>query len=101
VLVTNEFGCTNFIDIDKTKTEILPAPVKVNAFSPNGDGINDRLLPYRNITVFDRTGKILYKGWDGWDGTLNGKEMPVGTYFYVVMDSDNTVFYKGPVTLLR
>jgi gliding motility-associated-like protein len=73
----------------------------VDAFSPNGDGINDLLLSGRKITVFDRTQKILYQGWDGWDGRLNGREMPEGTYFYILFNEDNSVFCKTPVTLLR
>lgn len=73
---------------------------KVNAFSPNSDGINDRLLPGRKTMVFDRAGKVLYEGWEGWDGIANGKKMPQGTYFYILYDGTN-IFYKGPVTLLR
>jgi gliding motility-associated-like protein len=79
----------------------IPEEIWVNAFSPNGDGTNDRLLPGRRTTVFDRTQNIMYDGWDGWDGTYDGKEMPIGTYFYVLYNMKNKIIYKGPVTLLR
>ena len=95
VKVTNEFGC------DDNLPYVIPKMKCPNAFSPNGDGINDRLLQGRKITVFDRTQKILYQGWDGWDGTLNGRQMPEGTYFYIIFDKDNKVYCKTPVTLLR
>ena len=38
-----------------------------------------------------------------WDGTNNGRELPVSTYFYVIdlnNESDNSIF-KGPVTIIR
>jgi gliding motility-associated-like protein len=95
VKVTNEFGC------DDNLPYPIPKMKCPNAFSPNGDGINDILLQGRKITVFDRTEKILYQGWDGWDGTLNGRQMPEGTYFYIIFDKDNKVYCKTPVTLLR
>lgn len=83
----------------------IPVPLPVlkcpNAFSPNGDGINDKLLQGRKIVVFDRTEKILYQGWEGWDGTFNGRQMPEGTYFYIIFDKENNVYCKTPVTLLR
>lgn len=63
-----------------------------NAFTPNGDGINDIFKVkegYRSIVefkacVFDRWGKKLYEWTDlegGWDGKQNGHEMPDGAYY--------------------
>lgn len=66
-----------------------------NAFSPNGDGINDVLRAkegYKSIVsfeaaIFNRAGTKLYS-WnniaDGWDGKKNGKTVPDGVYFLVV-----------------
>ena len=66
-----------------------------NAFSPNGDGINDILKAkegYRSIVsfqaaVFNRWGQRLYS-WNtlegGWDGKSNGKTVRDGAYFLVV-----------------
>ena len=101
VVAYNEFGCSSNADGNFEDIALIPLLLEVNAFSPNGDGINDQLLPGHKTTVFDRTHKILYEGWDGWDGRYNGKEFPQGTYFYVVYDDDGKIFYKGPVTLLR
>lgn len=62
-----------------------------NAFSPNGDGINDRFQAksYQSIVefsaaIYNRWGQKLYS-WtdpkDGWDGTFNGKPVKQGVYF--------------------
>ncbi len=66
-----------------------------NAFTPNGDGINDIFKvkeDYRSIvsfkaTVFNRWGKKLYS-WDdldgGWDGKSGGSDVPDGAYYLYV-----------------
>lgn len=69
-----------------------------NAFTPNGDGINDVFKVkdgYESIVefhaaVFTRSGKRLYE-WtdpaDGWDGTMNGNggtNAPDGAYYFVM-----------------
>ena len=62
-----------------------------NAFSPNGDGINERFQAksYQSIVefsaaIYNRWGQKLYS-WtdpkDGWDGTYNGKPVKQGVYF--------------------
>ena len=62
-----------------------------NAFSPNGDGINERFKAksYQSIVefsaaIYNRWGQKLYS-WtdpkDGWDGTFNGKPVKQGVYF--------------------
>jgi gliding motility-associated-like protein len=67
------------------------------AFTPNGDGLNDRFefdilgATTINVEVFDRWGKKVFSnsrqpngltGQDGWDGSYEGKQMPLGTYVY-------------------
>ena len=86
----------------------------VNAFSPNGDGINDR---FRFITfgdeeillmeIYNRWGEKIYattsleNGWDGTDG--NGVEQEVGAYVYRLITICDGVeqALSGSVTLLR
>lgn len=65
-----------------------------NAFSPNGDGVNDIWkVSYRSLVdfhceIFNRNGQKIY-GFDspegGWDGTWHGKRVKPGVYFYVIM----------------
>lgn len=73
-----------------------------NAFSPNGDGINDIYLVDFDLPliIVNRWGQEIYEGTKGWDGTYNGKEMSPGTYFYILTLPDGTT-RKGPVTLMR
>lgn len=62
-----------------------------NAFSPNGDGVNDTYRPknYQNIVefkamIFNRWGQCLYVWTDvtgEWDGTHKGKPVKDGVYF--------------------
>jgi len=65
-----------------------------NAFSPNGDGVNDvweiqGLTKYKSvtITVFNRWGNTVFasKGqYSPWDGTINGIPMSVATYYAII-----------------
>ncbi|KAB7732626.1 T9SS type B sorting domain-containing protein [Rudanella paleaurantiibacter] len=71
------------------------------AFTPNGDGINDRFQAkgfftdnYR-LTIFDRWGSVIYSTTssdenDGWDGTLNGQPAPASTYVWRVEVTDGS-----------
>ena len=61
-----------------------------NAFTPGNDNINETFhivgvpRPY-SFQVFDRWGKMVYDNADydnSWDGTLNGKPLPMGVYVY-------------------
>ena len=85
-----------------------------NAFSPNGDGVNDvfRPLPV-GITrldyfrVYNRWGELVYSTsqyMKGWDGTQRSGRSGNGTYIWVVGGLNETgqmVEYKGTVTLIR
>ncbi|CDF21276.1 putative uncharacterized protein [Prevotella sp. CAG:617] len=66
-----------------------------NAFSPNGDGINDvykakdgwQSIVSFKAAIFTRWGKKLYEWNDpdgGWDGKVNGHVVPDGAYYCVV-----------------
>lgn len=85
-----------------------------NAFSPNGDGINDVFrignLTFQRIlsfSVFNRYGEEVYKAGinqNGWDGTYKGVMQPLGTYFYLIsleLPDGKVKQYKGDVTLIR
>jgi len=63
-----------------------------NAFSPNGDGINDFYIPHLSgfsemtFAIYNRWGEQIYetKNNKAWDGTFNGKNAPMGYYFYLL-----------------
>ncbi len=86
-----------------------------NAFSPNGDGINDTYKPkeHKSIvefkaTIYNRWGQKIYT-WgdvssDGWDGTKDGKDVKDGVYYVLVnaRGADGRKFViKKDVNLLR
>jgi len=84
-----------------------------SAFSPNKDNINDKweidmsgLYPHAEIEVFDRWGKRIFysKGYDAsqfWDGTLNGKELPMDAYYYIIYLKNGAKRISGTVTIIR
>lgn len=82
-----------------------------NAFTPNGDGVNDQwliegihLFPDAKINVFNRWGQIIYSSrgnGEPWDGTLNNNQLPSGTYFYTIELDSNNEPYTGLVTIVR
>jgi gliding motility-associated-like protein len=84
------------------------------AFTPNGDGRNDRIYPFlagiRELKFFrivNRWGVIVYESktdLPGWDGRYNGKDQPVDGYSWEAEAIDiygATIQRKGTVTLLR
>lgn len=86
-----------------------------NAFSPNGDGVNDIYKAKENhksiiefhAYIYNRWGQKLYD-WtdlnDGWDGTYNGKQVAAGVYFVLVKakGADGRKYnIKRDVNLLR
>lgn len=105
----NSAGC-----IDSFSREfytVLPDKILVipNAFSPNGDGTNDRWdinglrgYPDCTIEIFNRWGQPVFynRGYTApWDGTYKGSALPVATYYYVIKTSIKT--YTGWVALIR
>jgi gliding motility-associated-like protein len=91
-------------------------PYIPNAFTPNGDGINDVFritgLPAENITrynfqIFNRWGQVVFHTNDimeGWDGRSKGEYCSPDVYPWVIFWEDNKktrVTNKGTITLLR
>lgn len=82
-----------------------------NAFSPNGDGINEKWIlknietyPEADISVFNRYGQLLYKAKGSgqpWDGMYNGRPLPVASYYYVIDLKNNFPKLSGWIMLLR
>lgn len=91
-------------------------PYVPNAFTPNGDGLNDvfRLkfkgdMKLLEFSVYNRFGTRVYYTQhleQGWDGNWNGVPQDLGTYFYYIKaicgnKGDHTIELKGDVTLVR
>lgn len=95
VRVTDGNGCTDTASvrvryIDPAKDIFIP-----NAFTPNGDGLNDTFKPLANmgipgaheVQIVNRFGSKVFASGNpltGWDGTIQGKPAPTGTYSYLI-----------------
>ncbi len=101
--------------VDRNRPVFVP-----NAFSPNGDGVNDNFTLYSGksvdqivqMKIFDRWGNLLVDRQDmqpnnpnlGWDGQFRNKPLNPGvfTYFFEVLYMDGqTDIITGEVVLLR
>ncbi|HYF30593.1 MAG TPA: PKD domain-containing protein [Chitinophagaceae bacterium] len=106
--VTSGNGC---VAMDKVMVTLLKQLKVPNAFTPNGDGINDKWeilyldsYPGCEVEVFNRYGQIVYKsvGYDkAWDGTRNGVALPVGTYYWIINPKNGRKAITGSVTIIR
>jgi len=88
--------------------ELFPAQV----FSPNGDGIGDGwnvvntdFFPNCEVWIFTRSGELVFRkrGYQNdWKGTLNGSDLPEGSYYYNIdKEGDGSIEYKGWLYLTR
>jgi len=104
--VTDNNGCqaTRQINVSEKCPEVyIP-----NAFTPNGDGINDTwdiagLDGTATVKVFTRWGAEVYQsaGYSSpWNGQYNGKKLQAGVYYYIVTAKNNTERYSGSLTII-
>ncbi|TVQ47026.1 MAG: gliding motility-associated C-terminal domain-containing protein [Saprospirales bacterium] len=116
VLVSDAFGCIDSIEITVFVEKRPCAPPFVflpNAFSPNGDGMNDVLyvrgedIINMELRIYNRYGQEVFYSNDksrGWDGVFGGEDMPAGVYAYFlkVECRDGMINeLKGNINLLR
>ena len=116
LIVMNTYGC-----VDSTKQIVYVAPDYIffapNAFTPDGDGLNDKFKPsiigldkaHYGLNIFDRWGNLIYTSTnydEGWDGRANGGNLPAQTDVYVwkiktkdILGNDHE--YVGHVSLLK
>ncbi len=106
-------GCHDTASV-RINVEYASKTAMPNAFSPNGDGLNDefkignvifeKLVEFK---IWNRLGHLIYDGKDpkkGWDGTIKGQPAAMDTYFYhvqVVMPNGKPRVFKGDVILIR
>ena len=82
-----------------------------NAFTPDGNGKNDRweiialaAFPLARILIFNRLGELVFASngaTDYWDGTYKGKKAAAGAYVYVIDLKNNSPVIKGEVLIVR
>lgn len=86
-----------------------------NIFTPNGDGMNDFFVvpcllntdefPNSQVTIYNQWGDEVYRSEtpyrNDWDGTYQGNQLPVATYFYFITFGDGRENASGDVRIER
>lgn len=111
--VTDFAGC---IGRDTILLKVYDGPTYYvpNAFSPNGDGLNDIFRPIpvgisntQYFRIFNRYGELVFQTnqWlKGWDGTFKGKQQPIGAYIWMIKGTDRNgkdIEMKGTVMMIQ
>jgi gliding motility-associated-like protein len=109
---TNSAGCTDST-CQQVQAIIVPLVDVPNAFTPNGDGVNDNVsvkgfgIEKMDWRIYNRWGQLVFQTGNttqGWDGKYNGVLQPQEVYVYVlnVTYTDGKSYRKkGDITLLR
>ena len=112
IAITVASGC---VTVDSLLVRIFENKIYVpNVFTPNGDGINDKLFinlvavqRLNYFRIYNRNGKVMFETNDatvGWDGKFNNQLQAMDTYVWVAQIFDNIgnlTVRRGTVTLLR
>ena len=107
--VIDSRGCISTATVNVIVSPLITVP---NTFTPNGDGVNDLweiqgMAAYSQATVdiFDRNGQKIFHSvgyGKAWDGTVNGKQVPYGVYYYIIDPKyDGLHVLTGYVTVIR
>lgn len=98
---------------DKVIISVITGLFVPTAFTPNGDGKNDKwqipglaVHPNALVTIYNRWGQIIYQAKDyynnPWDGKFNGVEQSTTTFVYMIQLNDaGRQMLKGTVTIIR
>ncbi|MAC93889.1 MAG: hypothetical protein CMC96_00160 [Flavobacteriales bacterium] len=109
IVAATEDGCEGRDSIYVQVNKSLTIPT---AFTPNNDGYND-VWEIKNLDQFESHKVVIYDGfgseilstsdYKAWDGKFNGKDLPLGSYYYVVETTRNgkTDAQSGTVSILR
>lgn len=109
---TSQYGCRDSIVYPVKVTDFMTLYFP-NAFSPNGDGLNDvfkaqgTFIKTFELFIYDRWGQLVMKTNDinkSWNGEYRGAEAPQDTYVYKGKASDifgRHVTFQGQINLVR
>lgn len=114
VVGKNSYGCTgeDTVTVKVTK-EGNSSYLVPNAFTPNGDGINDCFgvrkwgnIQLEELSVYNRWGERVFYSTNPmgcWDGTYKGMAQPGGTFVYIIRAKSfcGVINRKGLITLIR
>ncbi len=111
VKVENKYGCVASDSMLLRRCLVTENSSIPNVFTPNGDGKNDfwhipafEYFPNSSVEVYDRWNRLVYKSnsknYKPWDGTSEGKDMPMGTYYYIIKGMASKDI-KGSIIIIR
>jgi len=97
--------------VDQVYIKVLKKLNIANAFTPNGDGVNDTFqikylesYPGNTVDIYNRYGEKVYSsvGYGvPWDGRYKGTDLPAGTYYYIINPKNGRKTVSGSVTIIR
>lgn len=111
IVAIDDNGCSTAATTTIQTSELDPDEiVRINLFSPNGDGVNDywtinseSMALGCDVQIYDRYGVMVFSASNyanEWDGTKQGEELPEGTYYYAI-SCGGVESEQGAITLLR
>ena len=114
VTVSNAAGCIAMDTISVTVYKVPAGLYIPNAFTPNGDGLNDVFRPIalgikkiNYFKIFNRWGQLIFSTTEqnrGWDGIFKGHPQDAAVYVWIIEGidyQDKKITKKGTVTLIR
>jgi gliding motility-associated-like protein len=112
--VTTDEGCVGLDTLNVRVFRTAPDIFVPTAFTPNGDRLNDFLVPvpvgiseFEYFRVYNRYGQLVFSTTEvgrGWDGKIGGKDQGSDSFVWYVRGRDYTgrvIFKKGQTTLIR
>jgi gliding motility-associated-like protein len=121
-VVYNTAGVCPASSIENVIVDDCSVPISIvipTAFTPGSDGVNgtweiqdlDNNYPDNSVIVYNRWGSVVFEytsnaanpySLNKWDGTFNGQELPVASYYYIITGNDGgDDSFKGTVTIVR
>jgi gliding motility-associated-like protein len=106
--VASSDGCSA---TDQVFVKLLKSPTIPNVFTPNGDGVNDTWViqylesyPGATVEIYNRYGQLVFRSTGytkPWDGSYKGKQVPAGTYYYIINPKNGRQQMSGFVDVVR
>jgi gliding motility-associated-like protein len=105
-----KMGNTNVMSTSNYAEVIPPLSIYIpNAFTPNGDGINDTFgvkgegIKDFHLVIFNRWGEIIFESREArkqWDGKVDGQQVEQGVYVYELFANGAKKGRTGSVTVV-
>ncbi|MGK0391061.1 MAG: gliding motility-associated-like protein, partial [Maribacter sp.] len=112
VVVSDEYGCLDTfnitVEVEVREEDDLIVP---NTITPNDDGKNDTWVipwldqfPDNEVVILNRWGDEVFKAksyQNNFGGKYNGRDLPPGTYYFILLLGEDFTPFKGPLTIIR